>query len=59
MGDYELVLTPNEHSPKSSLKIVPKGNGVVDLDMVSLFPSILSRGGRMACVQISPVLWPI
>ncbi len=44
MGDYELVLTPNEHSPKSSLKIVPKGNGVVDLDMVSLFPVNTFKG---------------
>ncbi len=43
-GDYELVLTPNEHSPKSSLKIVPKGNGVVDLDMVSLFPVNTFKG---------------
>ncbi len=42
--DYETVLTPDEHSVVSSLRIVPKNNGVVDLDMVSLFPVNTFKG---------------
>lgn len=42
--DYELILTPDEYSPKSTLQIVPKNNGIVDLDMVSLFPVNTFKG---------------
>lgn len=36
--DYELILTPDDHTPDAELRIIPKNNGVLDLDMVSLFP---------------------
>ena len=36
--DYEIMLTPDEHTKDASLQIVPKMNGTLDLDMVSLFP---------------------
>ncbi len=36
--DYEVMLTPNEHCAKANLQIVPKNNGVLDMDMISLFP---------------------
>lgn len=43
-GDYETVLVPDEHSAVSSLRIVPKNNGILDLDMVSLFPVNTFKG---------------
>ena len=42
--DYELILTPDEYSPKSTLQLVPKNNGTLDLDMVSLFPVNTFKG---------------
>ncbi len=42
--DYELLLTPIEHTTNASLHIVPKNNGVLDLDMVSLFPVNTFKG---------------
>jgi alpha-L-arabinofuranosidase len=42
--DYELLLTPTEHTTNASLHIVPKNNGVLDLDMVSLFPVNTFKG---------------
>lgn len=42
--DYEIVLTPDEYCAKASLQIVPKNNGMVDLDMVSLFPVNTFKG---------------
>lgn len=42
--DYEIILTPDEHSDNSVLRIVPKNNGVLELDMVSLFPINTFKG---------------
>lgn len=42
--DYELILTPDEYSPNSTLHIVPKNNGTLDLDMISLFPVNTFKG---------------
>lgn len=42
--DYEVVLTPTEDSPESSLRIVPASGGRLDLDMVSLFPVNTFKG---------------
>lgn len=42
--DYELILTPDEYSPNSTLQIVPKNNGTLDLDMISLFPVNTFKG---------------
>lgn len=42
--DYELVLTPDEHTAAGSLHIVPKNGGILDLDMVSLFPVNTFKG---------------
>lgn len=42
--DYELILTPDEYSAKSTLRIIPKNNGILDLDMVSLFPVNTFKG---------------
>ncbi|MDE6794856.1 MAG: carbohydrate binding domain-containing protein [Muribaculaceae bacterium] len=42
--DYEVVLTPNEHCANASLQIVPKNNGVLDMDMISLFPVNTFKG---------------
>lgn len=42
--DYEIILTPDEHSDKASLKLVPKMAGTLDLDMVSLFPVNTFKG---------------
>lgn len=42
--DYEVMLTPDEHCSSASLHIIPKNNGVVDLDMVSLFPVNTFKG---------------
>ncbi len=42
--DYELVLTPDDHSAVSTLQIVPKNNGTLDLDMISLFPINTFKG---------------
>lgn len=36
--DYEVMLTPNEHSSRSTLQLIPKNAGTLDLDMISLFP---------------------
>ncbi len=36
--DYDVLLTPDEHCPDATLQLVPKFNGTLDLDMVSLFP---------------------
>ncbi len=36
--DYEVMLTPDEHCGKATLQIVPKNNGTLDMDMISLFP---------------------
>lgn len=35
---YEVILTPDEHASAATLEIVPRLNGTIDLDMVSLFP---------------------
>lgn len=43
-NDYELILTPDEYSPNSTLQIVPKNNGTLDLDMISLFPVNTFKG---------------
>lgn len=42
--DYELVLKPDEYCAKASLQIVPKNGGILDLDMVSLFPVNTFKG---------------
>ncbi len=42
--DYEVMLSPDDHCANASLHIVPKNNGVVDLDMVSLFPVNTFKG---------------
>lgn len=42
--DYELILTSDEYSPKSTLQLVPKNNGTLDLDMISLFPVNTFKG---------------
>ena len=42
--DYELILTPDEYSAKSTLQLVPKNNGILDLDMISLFPVNTFKG---------------
>ena len=42
--DYELILTPDEYSANSTLHIIPKNTGVLDLDMVSLFPVNTFKG---------------
>lgn len=44
--DYELILTPDEYSSKASLHIVPKNNGILDLDMISLFPVNTFKGRK-------------
>lgn len=41
---YELLLTPDEHTSTGRLAIIPKNNGTVDLDMVSLFPVNTYKG---------------
>ena len=43
-ADYELILKPIEHCKNASLHIVPKNNGTLDLDMVSLFPVNTFKG---------------
>lgn len=43
-NDYELLLTPDEYSAESTLQIVPKNNGILDLDMISLFPVNTYKG---------------
>lgn len=43
-SDYEIVLTPDEHSAESTLQIIPKNNGLLDLDMISLFPVNTYKG---------------
>ena len=43
-NDYELVLTPDDYSAESTLQIVPKNNGILDLDMISLFPINTFKG---------------
>lgn len=43
-SDYELVLTPDEYCAAASLRIIPKNTGVLDLDMVSLFPVNTFKG---------------
>ena len=42
--DYEIILTPDDHSPNAELQIVPKLGGTIDLDMVSLFPVNTFKG---------------
>lgn len=42
--DYEVMLTPDEHCADATLQIVPKNNGVLDLDMISLFPVNTFKG---------------
>lgn len=43
-SDYELLLSPDEYSAKSTLQIVPQNTGILDLDMVSLFPVNTFKG---------------
>ena len=43
-NDYELILIPDEYSSNSTLQIVPKNNGTLDLDMISLFPVNTFKG---------------
>jgi alpha-L-arabinofuranosidase len=42
--DYELIINPDEHCANATLRIVPKNTGVLDLDMVSLFPMNTFKG---------------
>ncbi|MBD5356004.1 MAG: alpha-L-arabinofuranosidase [Bacteroides sp.] len=43
-NDYEIMLNPDDYSAESTLQIVPKNNGVLDLDMISLFPVNTFKG---------------
>lgn len=47
--NYEAILTATATEPKANLKITFEGNGVVDLDMISLFPddTWMGRPGGM------------
>lgn len=42
--EYEVILTPDEYSAVSSLRIIPKASGILDLDMISLFPVNTFKG---------------
>lgn len=42
--DYEVMLTPDEYCKDATLNIVPKNNGVLDMDMISLFPVNTFKG---------------
>ncbi len=42
--DYEVLLTPDEHCSDATLQIVPKNKGVLDMDMISLFPVNTFKG---------------
>lgn len=42
--DYEVMLTPDEHCSDATLQIVPKNKGVLDMDMISLFPVNTFKG---------------
>lgn len=42
--DYDVILTPDEHCSDATLQLVPKFNGTLDLDMISLFPINTFKG---------------
>lgn len=45
-NDYEVVLVPSETAEKTKLKITFNGNGVVNMDMISLFPQDTWKGRK-------------